>query len=208
MQQIILASGSPRRRELLERCGVSFSVITADTDEATACKDPEEIVKELSQRKAKAVLDHLLEKGNSQEPTLVIGADTIVAKDGQVLGKPADEADALRMLKSLSGDTHQVYTGVTLYYRNDPEGEYLPHTFAERTLVHCYPIDEEVLKRYIATGEPMDKAGAYGIQGIFGLFIRGIEGDIQNVIGLPVPRLLQEASKAGIHLCDWQGDPL
>ena len=208
MHEIVLASASPRRRELLAKAGVTFTVRTADTDESTKETDPAKVVEELSSRKAGAVLSLLQAEGTIGEVKAIIGADTIVAKDGLILGKPSDEEDALRMLRLLSGDTHQVFTGVTMIFRkedaNDPAA-FCRLTFSERTDVTFYPVAEEVLKAYIATGEPMDKAGAYGIQGTFGLFAQGITGDIDNVIGLPVPRLLHEASKAGLILTKWQG---
>ena len=206
MDEIILASGSPRRRELLSAAEVCFEVFTADTDEETSLTNPQEVVAALSERKATAVWN--LRKEDL--PLAVIGADTIVAWEGEILGKPHDEADALAMLKHLSGKTHQVYTGVTILYRDKeaagkPEEIYKRLTFVEGTDVTFYPVSEEVIKKYIATGEPMDKAGAYGIQGLFGLFTAGIKGDIQNVIGLPVPRLLHEATKVGLILSPWQG---
>ena len=206
MDEIILASGSPRRRELLSAAEVHFEVFTADTDEETSLTVPQEVVATLSERKATAVWN--LRKEDL--PLAVIGADTIVAWEGEILGKPHDEADAFSMLTHLSGKTHQVYTGVTVLYRKKgevgkPEEIYKRLTFVEGTDVTFYPVSEEVIRRYIATGEPMDKAGAYGIQGLFGLFTAGIQGDIQNVIGLPVPRLLHEATKVGLCLSPWQG---
>ena len=156
------------------------------------------MVEELSAQKAGDVLQKLLsaELGqearlwDGQEELLVIGADTIVAVDGQILGKPASAADAAGMLGRLSARRHQVYTGVTLYRHS--QGETRQNTFHECTQVQFYPMTEEEISWYISTGEPMDKAGAYGIQGLGGRFIRAIEGDYSNVVGLPVARLYQE----------------
>ena len=204
MEEIILASGSPRRKELLQRAGVCFRIVTADTEEETSLTDPQQVVAELSKRKAKAVLDFI----KKERPAAVIGADTIVSMEGKILGKPHSKEDAMDMLRLLSGKTHQVYTGVTVYYPKAPKDEAEEASFfqfVECTNVTFYPVSDAVLSAYIDTGEPMDKAGAYGIQGTFGLFVKGIEGDIDNVIGLPVPRLLQEATRAGVFLTHWQG---
>ena len=121
---------------------------------------------------------------------IVLGADTVVASDGKILGKPKDTEDAARMLTMLQGRGHEVYTGVTILYEEDCEKEAL--TFHEKTTVHFYPMTEEQIREYVATGDPMDKAGAYGIQGFCARYIRGIEGDYNNVVGLPAGRVYQE----------------
>lgn len=180
--EIILASASPRRKELLEQIGMEFTVIPAKGEEHITKKEPEEVVMELSLQKAEEVA-----KGASKE-AFVIGADTVVAYQGKILGKPKDEEDACRMLQELSGNIHEVYTGVTLIDNKSKE----VHTFYEKTSVTMYPIEDEEIRNYIATKEPMDKAGAYAIQGIGAKFIRRIEGDYCNVVGLPVGRLYQE----------------
>lgn len=184
MKKVILASASPRRRELLKQAGFSFEVIESKADEHVSEKEPEVLVRELAKRKALAVAE--LINGEA----LVIGADTVVAIDGEILGKPKDEADAFRMLKEIQGRTHQVYTGVALIKKQETDVEV--NDFAERTDVTMYPMSDEEIYAYIATGEPGDKAGSYGIQGRAAIFIKGIQGDYNNVVGLPIGRLYQE----------------
>ncbi len=188
MQKIILASGSPRRRELLATAGIPFAVRTSEVDETTSLKDPEEVVKELSCRKCMDVLE--------QEPpgTIVLGADTIVAMDGVILGKPENEADAKRMLQELQGRTHDVYTGVTIAERR-AQFVAQKECFAVRTEVKIGPLSDEEIESYIATGEPMDKAGAYGIQGVFSRHVEQITGDYFNVVGLPVHMVYEVLKK-------------
>ena len=165
--EIILASQSPRRRELLERMGVkNFRIVT-----------PEELVRRISAEKARAVREQ------AGMDAVVIAADTVVALDGAVLGKPADELEAFKMLSTLSGCRHQVYTGLTVLRGEER------HTVSEETTVAFRELSEEEISCYIQTGEPMDKAGAYGIQGFGALLIEGIQGDYYNVMGLPVCRL-------------------
>ena len=135
---------------------------------------------------------------NESEPCLVIGADTVVAFEGKILGKPSDEEDALDTLLKLQGKSHQVYTGVTLLVKE--QGIWKPYTFSERTDVEFYPVSREELLEYIKTGEPMDKAGSYGIQGKFGIYVKGICGDYNNVVGLPVGRLVYELKKMKIDI--------
>ncbi|MDO4632419.1 MAG: Maf family protein [Eubacteriales bacterium] len=173
MEKIILASASPRRRELLTQAQIPFEVQVSEAEEIITKTDPGEVVEELSYIKASAVAEKFPGRW-------VLGADTVVALQGEILGKPADETDARRMLGELQGQTHQVYTGVTLM----KDGEI--HTFHEATQVKVSEMSEEEILHYIAGGEPMDKAGAYGIQGSFAVFIEGIEGDYNNVVGLPI----------------------
>ena len=180
MAELILASASPRRRELLALTGYPFSVKPGNGEEIIHTTDPAEAVKELSYQKAEAALP-LADEGD-----LILGADTVVAIDGRILGKPKDEKDAFLTLKELSGRAHAVYTGVTLMEKGKEEAAV---TFAERTAVHVLPMTDEEIRTYIATGEPMDKAGSYGIQGRFAVYVSGIEGDYQNVVGLPVSRV-------------------
>lgn len=185
--RIILASKSPRRKELLEQIGLSFEVLVSDADENLDIDTPEEFVKELSRIKSKAVMDLM---NGIDENTLIIGADTVVVYDGKILGKPKDEADAFSMLKMLSDNEHEVITGVTLLSKKN--GEIDMDTFYEKTKVFTYEMSDSEIKEYIATKEPMDKAGSYGIQGIGGKFIKKIEGDYNNVVGLPVSRIYQK----------------
>ncbi|MBQ6540660.1 MAG: septum formation inhibitor Maf [Oscillospiraceae bacterium] len=174
---IILASKSPRRRELLTMLGLDFTVIPAVGDERTDPEaEPGEMVMSLALGKAEEV-------ASSNPECLVIGADTLVFLDGKPLGKPSDEAEALEMLRSLSGRTHQVYTGIAVIYKDRTIADF------EKTDVEFRELSDSEILRYIGTGEPMDKAGAYGIQGRGSVFIPGIRGDYFNVMGLPLCRL-------------------
>ena len=186
--KIILASQSPRRKELLERMGIrDFETISPNVDEsAFHGLPPEELVRRLSAEKAAAVA------GKAGEDAIVIAADTVVALEGAVLGKPADELDAFKMLSALSGVRHQVYTGVTVCRGGEKQ------TAHEVTDVTFRELSEEEIEHYIATGEPMDKAGAYGIQGYGALLIQGISGDYYNVMGLPVCRLSGMLARFGV----------
>ena len=206
--RLILASGSPRRKELLERLGYDFEVIVSSAEENYTSTKPEEIVKELSYIKAKDIWEretshvkftgvcenessYTKSSGMCESETgsdiIVLGADTIVASNGKVMGKPDSTEDAYKMIDGIQGDTHQVYTGVTIIWGED---DYI--SFAEKTDVEVYPMQKDEIEAYIATGEPMDKAGAYGIQGEFGKFIKAIKGDYNNVVGLPLGRVYQE----------------
>lgn len=184
--KMILASASPRRKELLKKCGLEFDIIPAKGEENITKTIPVEVVMELSLQKAKEIAEQ------QEEGCIVIGADTIVAKGDIIMGKPRDKEDARRMLRMISDDCHQVYTGVTII-RTGKEAESL--TFAEKTDVFLYPISEKDMENYIESGDPMDKAGAYGIQGDFAIHVKGIEGDYYNVVGLPVGRVYQELKK-------------
>ena len=186
---IILASKSPRRRALLEQMGVrDFRIVTPDIDEhMDRDLPPAELVRQISLEKAQAVA------AQADPNTVVIAADTVVALDGVVLGKPADKEEAFRMLSLLSGNRHQVYTGLTVL-----RGEQVFSQW-EETSVTFRPLTAEEIEAYIATGEPMDKAGAYGIQGYGALFIQGISGDYYNVMGLPVCRLGQILGQLGMN---------
>lgn len=195
MEIIVLASRSPRRKELLAKTGLKFSVVVSGGEEKAETSDPAETVEKLSLDKASAVADLLQAE---KEPQLIIGADTVVACDGEILGKPSDREDAFRMLWKLQGQTHQVYTGVTLLLKK--KHTWQAHTFSEKTDVQFYPVSREELLAYIETGEPMDKAGSYGIQGGFGIYVKGICGDYNNVVGLPVGRLVYELKKLGIDI--------
>lgn len=191
--KLLLASASPRRRELLAQIGLDFEVMPAGGEERITCPEPEDIVKELAEGKAGEVFGGL--EAGKKEGTVVLGADTIVVHRGRILGKPADERDAEKMLESLCGDTHQVYTGVAFCWLE--KGQVRKESFYECTSVEVYPATKEEIGDYIKTGDPMDKAGAYGIQGRFAAYIKKIDGDYNNVVGLPVGRVYQEMKKRG-----------
>lgn len=187
----ILASASPRRRELLRQIELPFEVSPSEADENIERETPELLVEELSRRKCAEV-------GNrTGGECLVLGADTVVALEDQVLGKPGTQKRAAEMLRMLSGKAHKVCTGVTLgEFR---EGKLQRQTtFSEVTEVFLYPLSEGEIREYIASGEPMDKAGAYGIQGRFAKFVKKIHGDYNNVVGLPAARVYQEIKKLGL----------
>ena len=198
MVRVILASGSPRRKELLEQVGVSFEISVADGEEIISKKLPWEIVEELSLQKATEVAGRYEAKQEITEQTVVIGADTIVAYGEEIMGKPKNEEMAKEMLQKLQDGSHQVYTGVTLIIMTAENRQVV--TFHEKTDVEMYPMSEKQIDAYVATKEPMDKAGSYAIQGKCAAYIKGICGDYNNVVGLPVARLMQEIFKLGIVL--------
>lgn len=196
-RRMILASASPRRKELLSQIGMDFEVRVSAADEKTQCTEPSGIVQELSRIKARDVFATFPEK--EKGCVLVIGADTIVALEGRIMGKPKNREQAVEMLDALQGNTHEVYTGVTLIWQTSARGlsqaVVREHSFYEKTSVSLFPMTAQEIADYAATGEPLDKAGAYGIQGKFAAYIRGIEGDFYNVVGLPTGRLYQELKK-------------
>ena len=197
MKKIILGSASPRRRELLSQIGVSFEVRTSGREEIYHSAIPEEIVRELALMKAENVAGDLTDEQNeAPKDTIVIGADTIVVLDGKILGKPVDEKDAADMIGALQGRSHEVYTGVAIL-DYDSQGEKNVSVHAVGTKVYVNPMDEAEISAYIDTGEPMDKAGAYGIQGRFAAYIDRIEGDYYNVVGLPVSYVYQALKRIG-----------
>ena len=178
---MILASQSPRRKELLSLITGNFEIIPAKGEERLPEGiTPENAVLLLCEQKADEIF-------SSHKGQIIVAADTIVAADGKILGKPKDEADAFYMLKLLSGRVHSVYTGVCIIFEDGGK-----KTFAEHTEVEFYPLSDEEIRAYVATGEPMDKAGAYGIQGKGSLLVKRINGDYYNVMGLPVARLARE----------------
>ncbi|HJB00296.1 MAG TPA: septum formation protein Maf [Candidatus Mediterraneibacter merdavium] len=206
-RKVILGSASPRRRELLAQIGVEFEVRVSDKEEIYHSEIPEEIVKELALMKAENVMadmtvEQVLKKPATEKTeetedrqtflksTVIIGADTVVVLDDKILGKPKDEEDAFRMIQSLQGRGHEVYTGVAVI-EFDSEGKRSTVNHAVGTKVYVNAMTEEEIHAYIATGEPVDKAGAYGIQGRFAPFIDRIEGDYYNVVGLPVSYVYQ-----------------
>ena len=191
MSKLILASASPRRKELLKNLGYAFSIEVCDLDENSDKTKPFELVMDLAQTKAKAIMDM-----HAGEDVIVIGADTVVANESEILGKPRDLEHAKEMISSLQGKIHQVYTGVCLYWNNEKINQNL--TFFEKTDVEVYPMTTEEIEAYVATKECEDKAGSYAIQGLFSPYIKGISGDYNNVVGLPVARIYQEIKKLGL----------
>ncbi len=197
-KRIILGSASPRRRELLSQIGVEFEVRVSDKEEIYKSSIPEEIVKELSLMKAENVASDLLENiaDGSIKDTVVIGADTIVVLDDEILGKPLDEKDAVHMLTRLQGREHWVYTGVAVLDFG-PEGEKTVINYPVGTKVYVNAMTEDEIRVYVATKDPLDKAGAYGIQGRFAAYIDRIDGDYYNVVGLPVSRVYRTLRECG-----------
>ncbi|MFD2446221.1 Maf family protein [Bacillus sp. CGMCC 1.16607] len=185
MKHLVLASSSPRRKELLENIHLSFEISSSDVDESfSEHLSPEDVVMELAERKAKAV-------AKDYPSSFVLGADTIVVLEGNILGKPADEKEASRMLTKLSGKTHDVYTGVSIIYLNDTI------RFFEKTTVTFWELTEAEINMYVSSGEPLDKAGAYGIQQLGSYLVKEIQGDYFNVVGLPIARTVRELKRAG-----------
>lgn len=189
MAEFILASGSPRRKEILSAAGLKYMVLVPDVDEQSVSKDlPIDIyVQELAMLKAAAVAKVAV----TRKEAIIIAADTVVALDGEILGKPRDEADAFNMLKRLSGRAHEVYTGYCLLREKDA----FTVCGSVKTQILFKTLDDDMIWRYIATGEPMDKAGAYGIQGRGALLTEKIDGDYFNVVGLPISAVSDTLSK-------------
>ena len=208
MSRIVLASASPRRKEILEQIGLEFEVCPAKGQEIITKNDPKEVVVELAKQKAEKVAFLIKEYNASHsnivtpQDIMVIGADTVVAYENKILGKPLDEDDAKRTLGILSGNTHEVYTGVSIVLL-DKSGRIGEHNFYDRTLVAVNEISQKDIDRYLATGESMDKAGSYGIQGAFAIHIKKINGDYNNVVGLPISKIYTELKSIGIDLYLW-----
>ena len=189
--KIFLASGSPRRKELLGLLELPFTVLISDVEEKLTETDPVRLTESLSKQKAEAVYEKIEKEKIYSGSFCVIGADTVVFAENEagrkeILGKPADKKDAERMIRSIKGNVHMVCTGVTLMGKN--QGKFFSNTFSEKTKVFVADLSEEEIRHYLETEEPYDKAGAYGIQGLFSKFIEKIEGDYFNVVGLPVHR--------------------
>ena len=217
MGQIILASASPRRKELLEQIGISFEICPAKGKEVITKEAPCEVVVELASQKAREVASMVKTYQENHmdlvtpQDTLIIGADTVVACEEddkeagtkmKILGKPKDDEDAFAMLSLLSGKTHAVYTGVSFVFL-DASGKAGEYTFYEKTDVTMRKMEEEEIHRYIATGETCDKAGGYAIQGKCAIFIDKIDGDYNNVVGLPVAAIYRELKKLGVDPYLW-----
>lgn len=188
--KIILASASPRRKEILERAGLEFEIIKSDCEEITTKSIPQDIVCELSKLKAFDVASKV------KDDAMIIASDTIVVYEKKIMGKPKDNDDAFSMLNALAGNTHQVYTGVTVCNCNKK----IYVSFAQKTDVTVYPMTRQQILNYINTGESSDKAGAYAIQGKFAIFIKRINGSYDNVVGMPVSKLFSELYKQGIDI--------
>lgn len=186
--RLVLASASPRRRQLLEQIGLKPEIMPSMEKEEAMDLPPGKLVEALAKQKAVAVA------GRCGQDAVVIGADTVVSVEGRILGKPEDERQAREMLGLLQGRVHQVYTGVAIILAG--MGKSL--TFSERTDVAVYPMDDMEISRYVSGGEPMDKAGAYGIQGYGSVLVEGISGDYYNVMGLPVCRLGRMLLRFGV----------
>ncbi|MFA9462837.1 MAG: nucleoside triphosphate pyrophosphatase [Velocimicrobium sp.] len=176
--KIILASGSPRRREILDQIGILYEVKPSNKEEVIKSTNPAEVVEELSHMKANDIA-----KGE-QEPCVVIGADTVVSSENKILGKPKDEEDAVCMIQNLCDRAHSVFTGVTIIKKEN--GRQQIQSFCVETNVYVAKMTDEEIRAYVATKEPMDKAGAYAIQGKFAPYIERIEGDYYNVVGFPI----------------------
>jgi MAF protein len=198
MYQVILASASPRRKEIMEIMGIPYQIVTENVEEITEEAAPGEMVQALASLKTTAVADKVIKSGKYEE-AIIIGADTMVFYKEHALGKPKNEEDAQRMLQMLSDDVHEVFTGVSIIIiGKDRTQEKL--SFAVGTKVYVQPLTTEQIKDYIATGEPMDKAGAYAIQGQFGLYIKEIEGDYYNVVGFPIAKIYDTLLQKGIDI--------
>lgn len=185
--KVILASASPRRKELLNQIGIIPEIIPGDLEEKVTSDVPSQVVEELSRQKAEHVWSTL--KEDQKNNCVIIGSDTVVSVHGKILGKPKSMIEAENMIRSLQDGNHQVYTGVTLVRCGRSV------TFSEKTEVFVYPMTDKEIVDYVAAGESMDKAGAYGIQGRFAAFIERIEGSYTNVMGLPTGRVYKELKK-------------
>jgi septum formation protein len=192
MYQIILASESPRRKEIMETMGIPYKVMTSNVEEVVKETEPEKMVQALAELKTSAIEDRLDAQEKSEpnlykEDRIIIGADTMVFYQEHALGKPKNTKDAFRILRMLSGNTHEVMTGVSIIICKEGKKEKISFAVSTKVIVHT--LTDQQIVDYIATGEPMDKAGAYAIQGKFGIFIRKIDGDYYNVMGLPIAKI-------------------
>lgn len=182
MYPIILASNSPRRKEILSQVGIEFDIEASNIEEVMTTTVPHLLVEELSKQKARDIASR------QQKPAIVIGADTIVAKGDQILGKPKTVEEAYQMIHSLQGGVHEVYTGVTVVTKHE-DNSMSERSFVESAKVTISSMTKEEINHYIASKEPMDKAGAYAIQGKFACYVERIEGDYYTIVGLPIAHL-------------------
>lgn len=196
MYQIILASASPRRKEILTQIGLNPQIITSSKEERMEDLAPRELVKKLSEIKAYDVVQRV------DGTAIILGADTIVVHKGQIFGKPKDKEDAIRMIMELQGDEHFVFTGVKIIIKEEGiETSWSIPSFAVETKVTVSKMTMEQATAYVNTNEPMDKAGAYAIQGKFAPYIEKIEGDYYNVVGFPISSIYHKLLEVGISLC-------
>lgn len=193
MYRIILASESPRRKEIMDQMGIDYETIPSQVEEVVEDTRPSDMVEALATIKAKDVANRLKE-----ENCIIIGADTMVFHRGQALGKPKDREEAVLMLKSLSDDVHEVYTGICIIIRSNDKEESI--IFSESTKVIVQPLSPEEIEDYVDTKEPLDKAGAYAIQGKFGIYIKEIRGDYYNVVGFPIAKIYEKLKEYGINI--------
>lgn len=203
MYRVILASESPRRKEIMEQMGIPFQAMGSSLAEVVEEKEPAAMVQALAAIKAKDIASKIAEAKDTAADTIIIGADTMVFFRENVLGKPKDKADAVRMLQMLSGGEHEVYTGVNIIIR-PVQGHMESISFAACTKVLMRALTREQIENYVATGEPMDKAGAYAIQGRFGIYISEIHGDYYNIVGFPIAKIHEKLLEHGIDLLDFK----
>lgn len=199
MYRVILASESPRRKEIMEQMGIPFQAMGSSKAEVAAEKEPAAMVQALAALKAKDIASKIAEPKDTAADTIIIGADTMVFFRGNALGKPKDKVDAVRMLQMLSDEEHEVYTGVNIII-HPAKGNFKSISFAVCTKVLVRALTREQIENYVATGEPMDKAGAYAIQGKFGIYIKGIHGDYYNIVGFPIAKIHEKLLEQGIDL--------
>lgn len=192
-RRVVLASGSPRRKEILTQVGVRFTCRTSKKEEIINSTDPKTAVQELARSKAEDVA------GEEEGPVLVLGADTVVAYQGKILGKPKDREDAVQMISSFAGDVHEVYTGVCMILK-EADGTEKTICFAEKAEVEVYPMTDAEIEAYADSKEPMDKAGAYAVQGRFAPYIKRISGDYYCIVGFPIAGIYQRLKEEGISL--------
>ncbi|MBO7353182.1 MAG: septum formation protein Maf [Lachnospiraceae bacterium] len=203
--KIVLASGSPRRREIMDLVGAEYIVIPSDKEEDMSGHEPARLVEKLSKMKAEDVASKIkgrIDIGSLSKDYLnsvVIGCDTVVAYEGKILGKPHDEQQAFDMIRDFAGRSHHVFTGVCLIVIEDGRIAQTVN-YSVSTAVNVSPMTDDEIHAYVATGETLDKAGAYAIQGRFCPYIESIEGDYYNIVGYPVSSIYRELKKLGIDL--------
>lgn len=190
--RLVLASSSQRRRELMSMCGYDYEIVVSNADENIVEHDPQKLVSALAEKKAREVYDRLIAEGADPSELAVVGSDTVVAFNGEIIGKPRDEKDAAGILKKLTGNTHTVHTGIAVISRGSVQQD------VSTTEVRFCTLADDEINAYVASGEPTDKAGAYGIQGPFGMFVESICGNYFTIIGLPLPILYRMLKNIGI----------